>query len=206
MKILTLSDQESKYLWDYYEPEKLADIDLVLSCGDLKARYLEFIATFCRAPVLYVHGNHDEHYLKTPPEGCTCIDGQLYNFNGLRILGLGGCMRYRPGAFQYTEKEMRRRVSRLYPKLWVNRGFDILLTHAPALGLNDSEHLAHRGFDVFNTLMDKYQPAYFVHGHVHMTYGWKFPRLAQHGSTCVVNAYERYIIELPDRQPPAGGA
>ena len=40
MKILVLADVESKYLWDYFEKEKLEGIDLILSCGDLKADYL----------------------------------------------------------------------------------------------------------------------------------------------------------------------
>ena len=40
MKILAISDVESKYLWDYFQPEKLEGVDLILSCGDLKASYL----------------------------------------------------------------------------------------------------------------------------------------------------------------------
>ena len=43
MKILVLADVESKYLWDYFEKEKLEGIDLILSCGDLKADYLSFL-------------------------------------------------------------------------------------------------------------------------------------------------------------------
>ena len=37
MKILLLADEESKYLWDFFEKEKLDGIDLIISCGDLKA-------------------------------------------------------------------------------------------------------------------------------------------------------------------------
>ena len=40
MNILVLADHESKYLYDYYEPEKLKDVDLIISCGDLEANYL----------------------------------------------------------------------------------------------------------------------------------------------------------------------
>ena len=39
MKILVLADVESKYLWDYFEKEKLEGIDLILSAGDLKDVY-----------------------------------------------------------------------------------------------------------------------------------------------------------------------
>ena len=48
MKILVLADVESKYLWDYFEKEKLEGIDLILSCGDLKADYLSFLASFLK--------------------------------------------------------------------------------------------------------------------------------------------------------------
>lgn len=57
MRILVLADVESKYLWDYFEKEKLDGIDLILSCGDLKPQYLSFLASFSKVPILYVHGN-----------------------------------------------------------------------------------------------------------------------------------------------------
>ena len=55
MRILALADEESKYLWDYFEKSKLEGIDLIISCGDLDPRYLSFLTTFTNAPVLYVH-------------------------------------------------------------------------------------------------------------------------------------------------------
>ena len=96
MKILVLADKESPYLWDYFDQSKLEGIDLILSCGDLHPHYLSFLATFFQGPVLYVHGNHDDRYDETPPEGCICIDGRIYEYQGVRILGLGGSMRYKP--------------------------------------------------------------------------------------------------------------
>lgn len=198
MKILALSDEESKYLWDFFSPEKLQGIDLILSCGDLNPKYLSFLATFTHAPVLYVHGNHDECYEKTPPESCICVEDTIYKVGGLRILGLGGSMQYRPGQFQYTDKQMEKRVRKLRYQLWRNKGFDILMTHAPAQGLNDGEDRAHKGFAVFNELLDKYNPKIFVHGHVHMNYGQKHPRLSQYKDTQVINAFERYVFEIEE--------
>lgn len=74
MKILLVSDRESPYLWDYYQPGRLAPYDLILSCGDLNPRYLSFLVTMGRAPLLYVHGNHDVSYQHRPPEVCDCIE------------------------------------------------------------------------------------------------------------------------------------
>ena len=77
MKILALADEESPALWDGYVPGRLSDYGLILSCGDLKPEYLSFLVTMARAPLLYVHGNHDDCYEKKPPEGCLCADGKV---------------------------------------------------------------------------------------------------------------------------------
>lgn len=197
MKIMAIADQESKALWDYFDRSYLEGIDLILSCGDLDPRYLSFLASFTHAPILYVHGNHDDGYDEVMPEGCICIEDQIYVHNGVRILGLGGSMRYKPkGRHQYTPSQMRRRVRKMWWKLLYHRGFDILLTHAPAYQVNDGEDLPHRGFEAFCTLLDKYRPAFFVHGHVHLNYGTKYPRQSTYKDTKVINAYERYIFEF----------
>lgn len=202
MKILTVSDEECPFLWDYYTPGKLSDIDLILSCGDLKARYLSFLVTMARCPVLYVHGNHDTGYKQNPPEGCDCIDDCIVVYNGVRILGLGGCRRYHPGDHQYTEAQMRRRIRRLKWKIRQLGGVDIVVTHAPAEGLGDDDDPAHWGFAALREFLDTYHPQYMIHGHVHMTYGHNIPRVREYNGTTIINAYERYTLELPDREVP----
>ena len=201
MKILAIADEESKYLWDYFDKSKIEGIDLIISCGDLNPHYLSFLVTLSSVPVLYVHGNHDGKYENIPPEGCTCIDDEIYVHNGVRILGLGGSMRYKPGPHQYTEWQMRQRVAKLKFKLIKSRGFDILVTHAPAYQLNDGMDLPHQGFQVFKTLMEKYRPKYFLHGHVHLSYGRGHKRYDKYQDTHVINAYERCVFEFEDENP-----
>ena len=196
MKILCLSDEECPALWDYYTPGKLKGYDLILSCGDLKASYLSFIVTMARCPVLYVHGNHDAGYSRKPPEGSDCIEDQLVEYKGLRILGLGGCRRYRPGDHQYTEKEMRKRIRKLRFKLWWHKGVDIVIAHAAPYGIGDESDICHRGFEAFVELIEKYQPKYFLHGHIHMNYGKDIQRVKQLGNTQVINVYERYELDI----------
>lgn len=196
MKILALSDHESPWLWDYLDRRRLEGVDLILSCGDLDPRYLSFVVTFAHAPVLYVHGNHDDRYAKVPPEGCVCIEDKLYVYQGVRILGLGGAVRYKKeGDHQYTQSQMRRRVLRRTLDLYRQGGLDILVAHAPAFGLNDGDDLCHTGFDAFNRVMDRYNPRYFIHGHVHMNYGQDIPRRSSYKETQVINAYESYTFE-----------
>lgn len=170
MNILAIADEPEQALWDFYRPQMTEGVDLILSCGDLKPEYLEFLVTMANCPLLYVRGNHDGVYDVRPPEGCIPIDDQIYDFHGLRILGLGGSMRYGGSRDMYTETEMSARIRRLRAKLvWMN-GFDLLLTHAPAKGYGDLEDLPHRGFACFNTLLNKYRPAYMLYGHVHAAY------------------------------------
>jgi Icc-related predicted phosphoesterase len=199
MKILVLADEESKYLWDFFSKDKIEDIDLVLSAGDLKPEYLSFLATYVKVPILYVHGNHDDCYDTTPPDGCICIEDTIYNYKGVRILGLGGSIRYKmSGNYQFTQKEMRARVRRLWLKLRWHKGFDILLTHSPAYHVYDGEDQAHEGFEAFVQLMDKYTPRFFVHGHIHMSYGRNNKRERVYKDTRVINAYERYVIDYEE--------
>ncbi len=195
MRILAVSDIESEYYYDFYKPGRLDGIDLIIACGDLKVSYLEFLVTMAKCPLLYVHGNHDENF-KRAPEGCICIDDMLYKFNGLRIIGLGGSHRYRNGKYMFTEKQMHRRILKLLPSIFFNRGFDILVTHAPARHLNDIDSQAHRGFECFNKLLNKYRPSYFFHGHIHRNYGTSIPQKTKHGDTTVINAFNHCVIEI----------
>ena len=174
MRILCIADEELMEFWDYYVSGRLKEYDLILSSGDLKAAYLSFVVTMARAPVLYVHGNHDTGYAVTEPEGCDSIDGKIVEYRGLRILGLGGCVWYRPGDH-----------------------VDIVVTHAPPEGVGDSDDMAHRGFRSFLELIDTYHPKYLLHGHVHMSYGMHLQREREYHGTQVINVCGKYVIDIP---------
>ena len=73
------------------------------------------------------------------------------------------------------------------------------MTHAAPAGLGDAEDPAHWGFQALRDLIDKYHPPILLHGHVHVTYGQNVPREIEYNGTRVINAYERYIIEVPER-------
>ena len=205
MKVLAIADVEERALWDYYSPERFKDVDLILSAGDLDAEYLEFLVTVINKPLLYVRGNHDDAYAKHAPGGCICVEDSVYVWQGVRIAGLGGSMRYRGGANMYSEEEMERRARRLDLKIRAVGGVDILLTHAPAFGVGDLDDLPHRGFDCFNRLLSRWHPDFMVHGHVHREYGCDFcRRRTLECGTQVVNAYGYTMFDLerdayPDR-------
>lgn len=208
MKLLVVADEEDKALWDYYRPGMLDPYDLIVSCGDLNHAYLEFLATMAHCPVLYVRGNHDRAYDIDPPEGCICIENRVYDYKGLRLLGLGGSMRYQPYVSdQYDEKEMEGRIRRMSGEIFLRNGFDVLVTHSPARGWGDMDDLPHRGFECFNGLLEKWKPAYMFYGHVHKSYEpGTFQRVMRHSSgTVLVNAYQKCVQEIGKDEYPAVG-
>ncbi|MDO4614342.1 MAG: metallophosphoesterase [Lachnospiraceae bacterium] len=205
MKILVVADKEEKALWDFYDPKRTEGIDLILSCGDLDAAYLEFLVTMTNCPLYYVRGNHDESYSRRPPEGCTDIDGKVVNVEGLRILGLGGSMRYRPGDTMYTEEEMKARVRKAGPRIAMMNGVDIVVAHAPVKGYGDLEDLPHQGFDCFRDLLDRYAPKYLFHGHVHQEYGGFQRERTYPSGTRLINACGSYLIEIGENEYPEKG-
>jgi len=206
VKILALSDQVSKAIYSTQICERFGDVDLVLSCGDLPYSYLEFVATMLDVPCLFVHGNHDAPeytsggQVLTSPGGWTDIDGRSVRVKGISVAGLEGSMRYKPRApYQYTEQEMLFKALRLVPFLAMNRlrygqYVDVLITHAPPLGIHDGKDWPHRGFRIFRDLITRFRPRYLLHGHKHL-YGPETWR-TRHQQTEVINVYPFRIIEF----------
>ena len=191
-----LRENYDELKWLYCELYHNDEAAFEYFCDMLRREYLEFLVTMANVPLLYIPGNHDESFADTPPEGCVCIDGRVVEVGGVRFLGFGGSYRYRPGTYMYTERQMARRVNRAWPSIQRYGGFDVLVSHAPARHLNDFDTVSHRGFDCVNTLIDRYHPRYFVHGHIHRSYGVNVPRITPHGETTVVNAFEHCLIEI----------
>jgi Icc-related predicted phosphoesterase len=205
VKILAVSDQVVESIYSSRIREQFGDVDMVLSCGDLPYYYLEYIVSMLNVPCFFVHGNHDQpEYTSggctlTEPGGWINLDGRVVQAQGILLGGLEGSIRYKPRAsFQYTEREMTYKIWRMMPALLMNRVFyghslDILITHAPPLGIHDGEDWPHRGFGAFLTLMARFRPRYLLHGHKHIyrTDTWRTRYL----DTEVVNVYPCRVIE-----------
>ena len=206
MKVLAISDEIAPQVYDSGVKTRFADVDLVLSCGDLPHYYLEYVATMLRVPVYYVMGNHDcelndRDGQEVRPGGCVDINEEVVEHNGLLVAGLAGCMRYKPGPYQYTQLEMRYRALRLSTRLLFKRPFkrrqlDILITHAPPLGIHDGRDLCHTGFYVFLQVMERHRPRYLLHGHSHV-YNQLQQTMTQYHNTLVVNVHPYCVLEIP---------
>ena len=204
MKILLLSDEEDPLLWDWFRPGMLDGYDLILSAGDLDPAYRSFLVTMGHAPVFYVHGNHDGRYAKLPPEGCECIEDRVVTYQGLRILGLGGSALYNGGPHQYSERRMRRRVRRANRLIRRAKGVDLIVTHAPPKGFGDDDDYAHRGFEAFLPLIERWQPKALVHGHVHLRFGMS--RVHTVRQTTVINATGRCDLTVGEAGTPSNAS
>ncbi len=196
MRILAVSDIEEKGLRDLWTPERTKGVDLIISCGDLRPDYLGFLAAVTNADLFYVHGNHDGEYGSFDEAGGTCMEDRIVRFGGLRIMGLGGSMRYKPGNNLYSEREMLFRAARLSAAAACARGIDILVTHAPPRGFGDLEDLPHRGFETFNRILNLFRPALMLHGHIHPCYGRIRKERTHPAGTEIINVCGYRVIDL----------
>lgn len=199
MKILFLSDtvmpqmESAVNLRRYY-----SDIELVVSCGDLPAAYLEFITSILNAPLFYVRGNHDTNYDEKPPGG-EDLHRRLLTFQNLSFYGLEGSIRYNDRGIQYTEGEMRGMVVGAAPYLQFHRlqhgRVDVLVTHSPPQGIHDGEDGPHRGFGSLLRFLQWYRPRYMVHGHVH-TWDRRVTTRTEYQQTCIININPVTVMEI----------
>ena len=202
MRILAISDTELPELGSRLTADRLADIDLVISCGDLPARYLTAIADIANKPVAFVPGNYDRSYAAGEVPGCVNLDGRIRDFHGLRVMGLGGSIAYNDGVYGFSEAQMRRRVARMVLLAQATGGIDLLVTHVPPRGAGDLDDLPHQGFACFNMLLDRLRPPLMLHGHIHREYGRIEPELAHPAGTRIVNCCGSTRIEVPEEGIP----
>lgn len=194
-KLLCVSDEEDQLLWGQGGVNKLKQYDLIISSGDLKSEYLEYLVTISNKPLLYVHGNHDEQYDKKEPCGCVCIDDTVYVHDGIKIAGLGGSIKYKNDSkYMYSEYQMSKRVKKLKRKIKKAGGLDILVTHAPVAGYGDLNDFAHKGFDCFVELIEEFHPKYVFFGHVHSRYDYKYTGYYELGGTQIINVSDKRDI------------
>ena len=197
MKILCVSDQIDPLIYTGSIKQRYADVDLILSAGDLPLDYIDFIVSTLNKPLLLVPGNH---HADTGECEAFSIDCKVRYEGGLIVAGLGGCKRYNSGGNQYTDFQMNMRILKLLPALVFNRIFrgrylDILLTHASPLGIHDRPDKCHQGFKGFLWFMRKFKPRYLIHGHIHL-YDLSEKRASKFFNTDVINAYGHYMLVL----------
>ena len=214
VRALVIADEEANL-----PVQTLRDLapDLVLSAGDLPWDYIEYVASCVDVPVVFVPGNHDpavEHSRRNwlglslrdeafedgpHPLGATNADRRVVEAAGLRIAGLGGCVRYKAGPNQYSQREYQRLARRLLRRARRGGPVDVLLTHTPPLGLGDGDDQPHEGIDALHPVLERLQPSWHLHGHVH-PYGQRMPDRAV-GPTTIRNVIPWCMVEIEPKSP-----
>jgi Icc-related predicted phosphoesterase len=87
----------------------------------------------------------------------------------------------------------------LLNKLNVGRYLDVFIAHAPPWQVHDEEDLPHRGIKAFRWLIKVFQPAYFLHGHIHI-YRRETVTRTLLDKTTVQNVYGYKVLTLPTPQ------
>ena len=208
--VLVIADEVASNLQDHV----LRDIapDLVLSAGDLPWDYLEWVASCVDVPMVFVPGNHDPEiknhkhsfggawsegnmpWDSPRPHGVINADQQVVEAAGVRIAGLGGCVKYRSGPHQYTQRQYATRAQRLLRRARSGGPVDVLLTHAPPLGLGDGEDGPHIGIEALHGVLGRLEPTWHLHGHIH-PYVQRLPD-RQVGPTTIRNVIPWKVLDI----------
>lgn len=219
LRVLAVSDEVDQRIYSSSIRERMGDIDMIVSCGDLPAGYLEFLTDALHREVYYVLGNHAEEITRTGvqgvprhPEGCTDVGFKVIRDSrtGLLIAGLPGSPRYSEGdPIQFTEFQMKWKMIRMAPRLIWNRirygrALDLLVTHAPPRNVGDRDDVAHRGFVSMHPFIRWTKPRWHLHGHIHLWDRTIDPTQKLH-DTAVVNVYpyQRLDLDFPEIPEPA---
>jgi hypothetical protein len=224
VRVLAVSDEVDGAI--AADPGPVRGADLIVACGDLPFEYLGSLMNALDIPLVFVPGNHDPDLsgyrssragltlragmpVRAPwPDGAMNADGHVVDAAGLRLAGLGGCLRYRDGPNQYTDRQQARRALALRAAArWRQRdgrGVDLLLTHAPPRGVGDGDDPPHRGFTALHGLTAALRPAALLHGHVHpvRAYGAQ-AESGRIGRTVVCNVTGWHLLEI---EPGTGEA
>ncbi|HUS15155.1 MAG TPA: metallophosphoesterase [Chloroflexia bacterium] len=209
-RILAVSDIEEPQLHTSTLADWMGPVDLVISCGDLPAAYLDFLMSMLNAPCYHVIGNHcsaphgparNDHCRPEAYPGVVDLNSRTMAVDGLLMAGVEGSPWYNGGPHQYTEQQIALQLWRLVPSLLLNyartgRYLDILVTHAPPRGIHDATDITHRGFRAFLPFLRRFRPAYMLHGHTHR-YISSLPFQTTYAETTIINTYGHRLLEIP---------
>jgi len=195
VKVLSVSDRIVAELISDDSPVAKGTVDLIIGCGDLPPEYLAKLRVMYDVPLFYVLGNHDIRH-EIVPQGCDDITGKIVTRGGCSFIGFSGSRWYNGNQNQYHEREMKAQIWKLWFGLWRLKRLDAVVTHAPPRHVKDGEDRCHKGFNCYRTLIEKYNPRFFIHGHIHRFFDKPEDRVTMVAQTQVINTYGHHIFEL----------
>lgn len=182
MRLVATSDTHKKV-----DIAFIPDGDVFVHAGDLMTtgypddwkEQLEWLAALPHKKKLYIPGNHDFHIQVYPgpalqelrKAGVTVIglpgnDRFAYHIleNGMMLLGLPFVKNLPRWAFNQEESEVEDYLNRM-------PGCAIVVSHSPIYKILDGDGTFHAGMRCYRKYLEKYNPRYWIHGHIHEAYG-----------------------------------
>lgn len=198
LKTLFVSDLHGGFI---KKPKELPKkTDMIFFLGDNGETMVRTILDlYPGVPAYGVAGNHDGPTLYSNTRVIE-LHGQTVDVNGLKVAGLGGCIRYKGAKMKwlFTEAEAREVL------ITIGKA-DFIISHSPPARKMDKEYVvghkdgrsypeAHRGFIELGKYIDRYHPLAIFHGHLHSCQDYF------HNSTLVKGIYgieEVYFEKSP---------
>ncbi len=210
MQILCVSDWTDPVIYSEQMKYRMSDVELVISCGDISASYLDFIMSELNTTIYFVVGNHvGKSKVKKTLLGQTKLEMpdcfknlhlKVHNYKGLLITGFQGSIWYNGGPFQYQQWEVFVKLFGIVPRLIFNklrygRFIDIFVSHAAPYKVGDKDDSCHVGLKAFNLFIKIFKPKLFLHGHIHI-YDRNENRVRYYYDTKIVNCSGFYKVEI----------
>lgn len=186
MKIVATSDTHT-----VVDVNIIPDGDVFIHAGDLMTtgypddwkNQLEWLSKLPHKMKIYVPGNHDFHMVNYPGPAlqdlrkagviCVGLPGNLqYSVrklpNGMLLMGLPFVKNLPRWAFDATEEYVSEYLSEM---VHIYGEPDIVVSHSPIEGIMDGSPAYKSGFTVYKKFLEKYNPKFWIHGHIHEEYG-----------------------------------
>lgn len=171
MKLLILADEKpSQPIKDLSK-----DCEIILLLGDLFPSWVEELKGI-DLPIIGVHGNHDYNKTHNPAQidifkmiGGIDLHLRTFEYNGVTFTGFDGDMGYifAENDAAYHKPIDSIKMKKEIEKLNTHPYADIFVTHFPSAGTLDMPFLGHKGLMGFKNYIERVQPRYHFHGHVH---------------------------------------
>lgn len=177
MKLLTFSDLHRDVDAAQTIVDASANADVVIGAGDFATRDLGMSDTIdvllqCKAPLIIVHGNHDDPselaQMCSNTRGVHYLHGQTLEIGGVVFFGFGGD----------THADGAESINRSISETQATRGLSscpdgaVLITHTPPFGAADLyKDGTHGGSTAVRDAVSQKQPQLAVCGHIHNAWG-----------------------------------
>lgn len=167
LKLIVISDTHGDLAFDNRFAkfmDQIPEYDLVIILGDIHCYELDKIVDIVpNEKIIALRGNHDKFEIYDK-YNIRNINGQIYEYNGIKFAGIEGSFKYKHGEFpSYTHYESLVLASA------IPRDAEILITHDSMFKENKYD-VAHMGLAGITYYLLENKVQWHIHGHIHKSY------------------------------------